>query len=99
MRVQPTATPKQNNDAVVKASYFSTRCRLKQFLRSITNMSWRLAFHSTKLLFSYLFPYKMKGFRDAIFDGDVAAIRQYAAERPRLLQQSIDADGNTALGN
>lgn len=41
----------------------------------------------------------MKMFRDAIFDGDVAAIRQYATERPRLLQRAIDADGNTALGN
>jgi hypothetical protein len=61
-------------------------------------MSWRLAFHSTKLLFSYLFPYKVRVFRDAIFDGDLAAIRQLATERPRLLQQSIDADGNTALG-
>lgn len=62
-------------------------------------MSWRLSFHSTKLLFSYLIPYKVKTFRDAIFDGKVEVIRQLAAERPRLLQQSIDADGNTALGN
>lgn len=62
-------------------------------------MSWRLAFHSTKLLFSYLFPYKIRTFRDAIFDGDVTTIRQLAGERPRLVQQSIDADGNTALGN
>jgi len=61
-------------------------------------MSWRLAFHSTKLLFSYLIPYKVKIFRDAIFDGNVGRIRQLAAERPRLLQQAIDADGNTALG-
>lgn len=61
-------------------------------------MSWRLAFHSTKLLFSYLIPYKVKLFRDAIFDGNISAIRQLSAERARLLQQSIDADGNTALG-
>jgi hypothetical protein len=61
-------------------------------------MSWRLAFHSTKLLFSYLIPYKVKLFRDAIFDGNIPTIRRLAAERPRLLQQSIDADGNTALG-
>jgi ankyrin repeat protein len=61
-------------------------------------MSWRLAFHSTKLLFSYLFPYKMQTFRDAIFGGNLDTIRKLAAERPRLLQQSIDADGNTALG-
>ncbi|CAF1317385.1 unnamed protein product [Adineta ricciae] len=61
-------------------------------------MSWRLAFHSTKLLFSYLIPYKVKIFRDAIFSGNIAVIRQLAAERPRLLQQSIDADGNTAIG-
>jgi hypothetical protein len=62
-------------------------------------MSWRLAFHSAKLLFSYLIPYKVKIFRDAIFDGNMATIRQLAAERPRLLQQSIDGDGNTALGS
>jgi len=61
-------------------------------------MSWRLAFHSTKLLFSYIIPYKMRLFRDAIFDGNLSKIRQLAAERPRLLQQSIDADGYTALG-
>ena len=41
----------------------------------------------------------MKTFRDAIFDGNVAVVRQLAGERARLLQQSIDADGNTALGN
>jgi hypothetical protein len=41
----------------------------------------------------------VRTFRDAIFDGDVNTIRQLAAERPRLIQQSIDADGNTALGN
>ena len=62
-------------------------------------MSWRLAFHSAKLLTSYIIPYKMKLFRDAIFDGNIALIRKLAAERPRLLQQSIDADGNTAIGN
>lgn len=61
-------------------------------------MSWRLAFHSAKLLFSYIIPYKVRTFRDAIFDGKIDVIRQLAAERPRLLQQSIDADGNTALG-
>jgi ankyrin repeat protein len=61
-------------------------------------MSWRLAFHSAKLLFSYLIPYKVSIFRDAIFDGKIETIRQLAAERPRLLQQSIDGDGNTALG-
>lgn len=61
-------------------------------------MSWRLAFHSAKLLFSYIIPYKVRVFRDAIFDGKVDVIRQLATERPRLLQQSIDADGNTALG-
>jgi ankyrin repeat protein len=61
-------------------------------------MSWRLSFHSAKLLFSYLIPYKVKLFRDAIFDGNIPIIRQLAAERPRLLQQSIDADGNTAIG-
>ncbi len=61
-------------------------------------MSWRLAFHSAKLLFSYLIPYKVRIFRDAIFDGKIETIRQLAAERPRLLQQSIDGDGNTALG-
>jgi len=62
-------------------------------------MSWRLSFHSAKLLFSYLIPYKVKLFRDAIFDGNVEVVRQLAAERPRLLQQSIDGDGNTAIGN
>jgi len=61
-------------------------------------MSWRLAFHSAKLLFSYLVPYKVKIFRDAIFDANIPVIRELADERPRLLQQSIDADGNTALG-
>ncbi|CAF4459212.1 unnamed protein product, partial [Rotaria magnacalcarata] len=61
-------------------------------------MSWRLAFHSTKLLFSYTVPFKMKLFRDSIFTGDVEKIRQLSDERPRLLQQSIDSDGNTALG-
>lgn len=66
--------------------------------KQIKNMSWRLAFHSAKLLFSYLIPYKVRVFRDAIFDGKIDVIRQLAAERPRLLQQSIDADGNTALG-
>jgi hypothetical protein len=62
-------------------------------------MSWRLSFHSAKLIFSYIFPYKVRLFRDAIFDGKLDVIRQLAAERPRLLQQSIDADGNTAIGN
>lgn len=61
-------------------------------------MSWRLAFHSTKVLLSYVFPYKVRAFRDAIFKGDANLIRQLAAERPRLLQQAIDADGNTAIG-
>jgi ankyrin repeat protein len=61
-------------------------------------MSWRLAFHSTKILFSYLVPYKVKVFRDAIFKGNIPVIRAMAAERPRLLQQVIDSDGNTALG-
>jgi ankyrin repeat protein len=61
-------------------------------------MSWRLAFHSTKILFSYLVPYKVKVFRDAIFKGNIPVIREMAAERPRLLQQVIDSDGNTALG-
>ena len=61
-------------------------------------MSWRLAFHSAKVLFSYLIPYKMRVFRDAIFDGKIDVIRELAAERPRLLQQAIDADGNTAIG-
>jgi ankyrin repeat protein len=61
-------------------------------------MSWRLSFHSAKLIFSYIFPYKVRLFRDAIFDGKLDVIRQLAAERPRLLQQSIDADGNTAIG-
>jgi len=41
----------------------------------------------------------VKIFRDAIFDGKVEVVRQLAAERPRLLQQSIDGDGNTAIGN
>ena len=40
----------------------------------------------------------MKVFRDAIFDVKIPVIRELAAGRPRLLQQSIDADGNTALG-
>ena len=61
-------------------------------------MSWRLSFQSAKLLFSYLIPSKLKTFRDAIFDGNVQTIRELATEQPRLLQQSIDADGNTALG-
>jgi len=49
-------------------------------------------------LFSYLIPYKVKLFRDAIFDGNFAKIRQLVGERPKLLQQAVDADGNTALG-
>jgi len=61
-------------------------------------MSWRLAYHSTKLLFSYLIPYKVRLFRDAIFNGNVTAIRQLSVGRPRLLRQAVDADGNTALG-
>lgn len=61
-------------------------------------MSWRLAFHSAKVLFSYLMPYKIRLFRDAIFDGKLDAIRQLAAERPKFLQQAVDADGNTAIG-
>jgi hypothetical protein len=61
-------------------------------------MSWRLAFQSTKVLFSYLLPYKIKTLRDAIFDGQIQTIRQLITERPKLLQQAIDADGNTALG-
>ncbi|CAF3380372.1 unnamed protein product [Rotaria socialis] len=60
--------------------------------------SWRLAFHSTKLLFSYTVPFKMKLFRDSIITGDVTKLRELSDGRPRLLQQSIDADGNTALG-
>jgi hypothetical protein len=61
-------------------------------------MSWGLAFHSAKIVFSYIIPYKVKLFRDAIFDGKIPVIQRLAADRPRLLQQSIDADGNTALG-
>jgi hypothetical protein len=61
-------------------------------------MSWRLAFQSAKVLFSYLIPYKTKTFRNAIFDGQIQIIRQLITERPKLLQQAIDADGNTALG-
>ncbi len=61
-------------------------------------MSWRLAFQSTKVLFSYLLPYKIKTFRDAIFDAQIETIRQLITERPKLLQEAIDADGNTALG-
>ena len=41
----------------------------------------------------------MRTFREAIFNGNLDTIRELATERPRLLQQSIDADGNTALGN
>jgi hypothetical protein len=61
-------------------------------------MSWRLAFQSTKVLFSYLLPYKIKTFRDAIFDAQIETIRQLITERPKLLQEATDADGNTALG-
>lgn len=45
-----------------------------------------------------MIPYKVSTFRDAIFDGKLDVLRLLAAERPRLLHQSIDADGNTALG-
>ncbi|CAF0783824.1 unnamed protein product [Didymodactylos carnosus] len=41
---------------------------------------------------------RVKGFREAIFDGKLETIRHLAEKRPRLLHQSIDADGNTALG-
>ena len=61
-------------------------------------MSWRLAIQSTKLFLSYLLPYKIKQLRDAIFDGQIQSIQQITSERPRLLHQAIDADGNTALG-
>jgi hypothetical protein len=61
-------------------------------------MSWRTAFQSAKLLFSYIIPYKVKLFRDAVFDGNVTTIRQLAGEKARLLNQAVDADGNTALG-
>jgi hypothetical protein len=61
-------------------------------------MSWRTAFQSAKLLFSYLIPYKVKLFRDAVFDGNITAIRQLSGEKARLLQQAVDVDGNTALG-
>ncbi|CAF1169182.1 unnamed protein product, partial [Didymodactylos carnosus] len=66
--------------------------------KNVVNMSWRLAFHSTKLVTSYLFPVRVKAFREAIFDGNVEIIRALAEKRPRLLYQTIDADGNTALG-
>jgi len=61
-------------------------------------MSWRVAYRSTKLLFSYLFPSKVKYFREAIFNGNLDKIRQLAGERPIFLQDAIDADGWTALG-
>jgi hypothetical protein len=61
-------------------------------------MSWRLSYQSVKVLFSYVMPYKVKTLRDAIFDGNVQAVREVVADRPKLLQQSVDADGNTALG-
>ena len=61
-------------------------------------MSWRLAFHSAKLLFSYIIPYKVKLFRDAIIAGNIGLVRRLAAERPRFLYQAIDGDGNTAIG-
>ncbi|CAF0731820.1 unnamed protein product [Rotaria sordida] len=61
-------------------------------------MSWRLAIQSTKLLFSYVIPYKIKLFREALLNANIVRIRQLAYEKPKLLQRAIDADGNTALG-
>lgn len=61
-------------------------------------MSWRLAFHSAKVLMSYVIPYKVKLFRDAIICGNIAEIRQLALQKPRLLRQAIDSDGYTAVG-
>lgn len=40
----------------------------------------------------------MTAFRDAIFNSNIPRLTQLAKERSRLLRQSIDADGNTALG-
>jgi hypothetical protein len=61
-------------------------------------MSWRLAAHSGKVVFSYWIPCAVKTFRDAIFNEDVIAILNLAVDKPKLLEQAIDADGNTALG-
>ena len=61
-------------------------------------MSWRLAAQSSKVVFSYWIPCAVKTFRDAIFTEDVIAIVNLAMERPKLLHQAVDADGNTALG-
>jgi len=57
-----------------------------------------LAYRSTKLLFSYLFPYKVKFFREAVFSGNLEKIRQLAGERKVFLTDAVDADGWTALG-
>jgi hypothetical protein len=61
-------------------------------------MSWRLAAHSSKVVFSYWIPCTVKTFRDAIYNEDVATVLNLAIDKPKLLHQGVDADGNTALG-
>jgi hypothetical protein len=61
-------------------------------------MSWRLAAHSGKVVFSYFIPCTVKTFRDAIFNEDVTTILNSVIQKPKLLHQAIDTDGHTALG-
>jgi len=61
-------------------------------------MSWRLAAHSSKVVFSYLIPCTVKTFRDAIFNEDATTILNSVIQKPKLLHQAIDNYGYTALG-
>ena len=61
-------------------------------------MSLRLAVQSSQVILSYWVPCKVKKLREAIFNEYLPTILDLSVQKPRLLHQAIDTDGNTALG-
>lgn len=61
-------------------------------------MTLRLAVHSSQVILSYWIPCKVKKLRQAIFNEFLPTILDLAVQKPKLLHQAIDTDGNTALG-
>lgn len=61
-------------------------------------MSLRLAVHSSQVFVSYWIPCKVKRLREAIFNEFLPTILDLSVQRPKLLHQAVDNDGNTALG-
>ena len=61
-------------------------------------MSLRLAVRSSQVFVSYWIPCKVKRLREAIFNEFLPTILDLSVQRPKLLHQAIDNDGNTALG-